>query len=36
MLTAHVDLAFLTYQAPVVQKVVSAIHRVNHYPVDKN
>ena len=22
-------------QAPVVQKVDSAIHRINHYPVDK-
>ena len=24
-----------TRQAPVVQKLDSAIHRVNHYPVDK-
>ena len=22
------------YQAPVVQKVDSAIHRINHYPLD--
>ena len=23
-----------TYQAPVVQKVDNAIHRINHYPLD--
>ena len=23
------------YKAPVVQKLDSAIHRINHYPVDK-
>ena len=25
----------LGYQAPVVQKLDSAIHGINHYPVDK-
>ena len=24
------------FQAPVVQKLDSAIHRINHYPVDKS
>ena len=25
----------ITHQAPVVQKLDSAIHQINHYPVDK-
>ena len=25
---------FFTVQAPVVQKVDNAIHRINHYPLD--
>ena len=28
-------LLFVIIQAPVVQKLDSAIHRINHYPVDK-
>ena len=25
----------ITYQAPVVQRLDNAIHRINHYPADK-
>ena len=28
-------LGLIGYQAPVVQKLDSAIHRINHYPVDR-
>ena len=30
----HVVKLFFGGQAPVVQKVDNAIHRINHYPVD--
>ena len=29
------NIAFYIHQFPVVQKLDSAIHRINHYPADK-
>ena len=34
-LQTNLQIIFLTGLAPVVQKVDSAIHPINHYPVDK-
>ena len=33
-ITGILDVQFITFQAPVVQKLDSAIHRINLYPVD--
>ena len=31
----NITLFYIIYQAPVVQTLDSAIHRINHYPADK-
>ena len=35
-ITGILDVQFITFQAPVVQKLDSAIHRINLYPVDNS
>ena len=35
-ITGILDVQFITFQAPVVQKLDSAIHWINLYPVDNS